>query len=94
VTLIDFLLDRRTDEIEARIISDAAWEAVEDGMTPEQSDRYMSLRVKSMAADWLRLHRALGNVGWAILAALSPRRARVEAARFSWHPDYRPEWRP
>lgn len=94
MTLTEFLTARKTEETENRIISDAAWDAVQARLSPSQALDYMNAYDKTIRAQAARLDRALCNLGWAMRAALAPRDAKREAVRYANHPDFRDEWRP
>lgn len=94
MSIVEFLLARRTEATENAIIAQAAWDAVSVGMTPSEAMSWLRKYDKTLAAQSARLDCALGNLGWAYLSIFWPARVRREAARYADHPDYRDEWRP
>jgi len=94
MTLTEFVLARKTERTEAEIISAAAVDAVEMGLSPAETMRWFNRFDRTLYAQHARANRAGRNLGWAILGGLRHPLVKREAAKWSSHPDYLPEWRP
>lgn len=91
--LTEFVLARKTDETEQEIIGRASEYAMAMGLTPVEMEGWFAAFDRTLYAHAARFTRATRNLGWALLAVLAPPIVKREAARWSWHPDWREEWR-
>ena len=93
-TLTEFLLARRAEALDDKLIADAAWEATRAGFDASESAEWLRLYGESFSAQSTRLAFALGDLGWSVVGGVWPSALRREAAKYAEHPDYRDEWRP